>query len=114
MLARGKQFRGKPNCEAGWHTCRYQGRDKVCVVLSLVRSNAEGHVGRVLQDWRRINVALTRAKAKLLLVGSRTTLQRQSTLAILLGMLERNGWIMPVAFAGHFEFQPSPALKSVL
>jgi DNA replication ATP-dependent helicase Dna2 len=80
----------------------------------LVRSNAEGHVGRVLQDWRRINVALTRAKAKLLLVGSRTTLQRQSTLAILLGMLERNGWIMPVAFAGHFEFQPSPALKSVL
>jgi DNA replication ATP-dependent helicase Dna2 len=69
----------------------------------MVRSNAKDQVGRLLQDWRRINVALTRAKAKLLLVGSRTTLQRQSTLAILLGLLERNGWFVPAAFVGRFE-----------
>jgi superfamily I DNA and/or RNA helicase len=30
------------------------------VVISLVRSNAQGKVGTLLRDWRRINVALTR------------------------------------------------------
>jgi len=58
------------------HTAdRFQGRDKEVVVLSLVRSNEACSIGDLLKDWRRINVAFTRAKTKLLVVGSRTTLK---------------------------------------
>ena len=58
------------------HTAdRFQGRDKEVVVLSLVRSNEACLIGDLLKDWRRINVAFTRAKTKLLVVGSRSTLK---------------------------------------
>ncbi|KAF7950665.1 uncharacterized protein EAE97_002217 [Botrytis byssoidea] len=58
------------------HTAdRFQGRDKEVIVLSLVRSNEGGSIGELLKDWRRINVAFTRAKTKLLVVGSRGTLK---------------------------------------
>ncbi|EFX01003.1 DNA replication helicase [Grosmannia clavigera kw1407] len=57
------------------HTAdRFQGRDKEVVVLSLVRNNEACSIGELLKDWRRINVAFTRAKTKLLVVGSRSTL----------------------------------------
>uniref|UniRef100_H3G6X5 DNA replication ATP-dependent helicase/nuclease n=2 Tax=Phytophthora ramorum TaxID=164328 RepID=H3G6X5_PHYRM len=48
---------------------KYQGKDKDVILVSFVRCNEEKHVGELLTDWRRINVALTRAKQKLLLVG---------------------------------------------
>lgn len=51
----------------------FQGREKEAVVLSLVRSNAENQVG-FLADVRRMNVALTRARRKLLVVGDSATL----------------------------------------
>lgn len=51
----------------------FQGREKEAVVLSLVRSNAEGEIG-FLADVRRMNVALTRARRKLLVVGDSATL----------------------------------------
>lgn len=53
---------------------QYQGKDKDCVFVSLVRKNAGGDVGPLLADWRRLNVALTRARAKLILVGSAATM----------------------------------------
>lgn len=53
---------------------KYQGKDKGVILVSFVRCNEEKHVGELLTDWRRINVALTRAKQKLLLVGSQSTL----------------------------------------
>src|SRR5207302_5761912 len=51
----------------------FQGREKEAVVLSLVRSNREGDVG-FLADVRRMNVALTRARRKLLVIGDSATL----------------------------------------
>jgi DNA replication ATP-dependent helicase Dna2 len=66
---------------------RYQGRDKDAIVLSFVRSNLKGKVGRLLEDFRRLNVAVTRAKCKLVLVGSYSTLLAGST--HLRGSLER-------------------------
>jgi superfamily I DNA and/or RNA helicase len=51
----------------------FQGREKEAVVISLVRSNAEGDIG-FLADVRRMNVALTRARRKLLVIGDSATL----------------------------------------
>ncbi|KXN69464.1 hypothetical protein CONCODRAFT_25954, partial [Conidiobolus coronatus NRRL 28638] len=51
-----------------------QGRDKELIIISFVRSNATEKVGNLLKDWKRINVALTRAKYKLILIGNRATL----------------------------------------
>ena len=51
----------------------FQGREKEAVVISLVRSNVEGQIG-FLSDVRRTNVALTRARRKLVVVGDSATL----------------------------------------
>jgi predicted DNA helicase len=51
----------------------FQGREKEAVVLSMVRSNPQGEVG-FLADIRRMNVALTRARRKLLVIGDSATL----------------------------------------
>ncbi|XP_008060479.1 DNA replication ATP-dependent helicase/nuclease DNA2 [Carlito syrichta] len=48
---------------------KYQGRDKSVVLVSFVRSNKDGTCGELLKDWRRLNVAITRAKHKLILLG---------------------------------------------
>ncbi|XP_010984115.1 DNA replication ATP-dependent helicase/nuclease DNA2 isoform X2 [Camelus dromedarius] len=48
---------------------KYQGRDKSIILVSFVRSNKDGTLGELLKDWRRLNVALTRAKHKLILLG---------------------------------------------
>ncbi|MBS2024035.1 MAG: AAA family ATPase [Deltaproteobacteria bacterium] len=53
----------------------FQGREKDAVVLSLVRSNDTGELG-FLGELRRMNVALTRAKKKLIVVGDGATLCR--------------------------------------
>lgn len=46
----------------------FQGREKLVMVVDLVRSNDEGEIG-FLRDVRRMNVALTRAKRWLLVLG---------------------------------------------
>lgn len=72
---------------------KYQGRDKDCVIISLVRNNDTGNVGDLLRDWRRINVALTRAKSKLIIFGSVTTLKSTALYSALLDYLEGKGWV---------------------
>ncbi len=51
----------------------FQGREKEAVIVSLVRSNSENEIG-FLADVRRMNVALTRARRYLLVVGDSATL----------------------------------------
>jgi DNA polymerase III delta prime subunit len=51
----------------------FQGREKEAVVISLVRSNPKAEIG-FLADVRRMNVAMTRARRKLLMIGDSATL----------------------------------------
>uniref|UniRef100_A0A8C2KX37 DNA replication ATP-dependent helicase/nuclease n=1 Tax=Cyprinus carpio TaxID=7962 RepID=A0A8C2KX37_CYPCA len=72
---------------------KYQGRDKSVIIVSFVRSNSEGNLGELLQDWRRLNVAITRAKHKLLMLGSAPTLRRYAPLEKLLCHLQQEDMI---------------------
>lgn len=89
------QLRGYSGVEM--HTTdRFQGRDKEVIVLSLVRSNDACNIGDLLKDWRRINVAFTRAKTKLLVVGSMSTLKgsgKENMLSQFITLMEVHDWI---------------------
>ena len=51
----------------------FQGRDNEIILFSMTRSNQKGKIG-FLKDVRRLNVAMTRAKSMLIMVGDSTTL----------------------------------------
>jgi ATP-dependent RNA/DNA helicase IGHMBP2 len=68
----------------------FQGREKEAIVISLVRSNATGEIG-FLSDVRRTNVALTRARRKLVVVGDSATLATLPFYARLIEYFERIG-----------------------
>ncbi len=55
----------------------FQGREKEAVILSLVRSNEAGQIG-FLGDMRRLNVAVTRARRCLIVIGDSATIARNS------------------------------------
>ncbi|MCB9788984.1 MAG: AAA family ATPase [Deltaproteobacteria bacterium] len=68
----------------------FQGREKDVVVVDLVRSNEDGELG-FLRDVRRMNVALTRARRLLLVVGDSATLGRHPFYAAFLEAAEAQG-----------------------
>ena len=51
----------------------FQGQERDVIVISLVRSNDEGQIG-FLRDLRRMNVAITRARMKLIILGDKQTM----------------------------------------
>ena len=53
----------------------FQGQERDIIIISLVRSNEQGQIG-FLNDLRRMNVAITRARMKLIIIGDVATLTR--------------------------------------
>ncbi|HEU5059482.1 MAG TPA: AAA domain-containing protein, partial [Kofleriaceae bacterium] len=68
----------------------FQGREKEAVVVDLVRSNDDGEIG-FLADTRRMNVALTRARRFLLVVGDSATLAGHPYYAAFLAAVSQHG-----------------------
>jgi ATP-dependent RNA/DNA helicase IGHMBP2 len=68
----------------------FQGREKEAVVVTLVRSNPLGEIG-FLADVRRMNVALTRARRKLIVIGDSATISEHSFYRRLVAYFEAIG-----------------------
>lgn len=65
----------------------FQGQERDVILISLVRANEEGQIG-FLNDLRRMNVAITRARIKLIILGDASTLTRHAFYKKLYGYIE--------------------------
>ncbi len=65
----------------------FQGQERDVILISLVRANEEGQIG-FLNDLRRMNVAITRARMKLIILGDVSTLTRHAFYAELYRYIE--------------------------
>ncbi|XP_053208165.1 DNA-binding protein SMUBP-2-like [Panonychus citri] len=68
----------------------FQGREKEVIILSLVRSNAKKATG-FLREYRRINVAVTRAKKHLVVICDSDTVSAETHISSLIDHLKING-----------------------
>ncbi len=68
----------------------FQGQEKENIILSLVRSNDDGDIG-FLKDYRRMNVAITRAKEKLFVIGDSATIGADAFYNAFLTYIETSG-----------------------
>lgn len=76
----------------------FQGQERDVIAISLTRSNRAGEIG-FLSDVRRMNVGMTRARRKLLMVGDSSTLSAHPFFQDLLNHVKRigglrSGWEM--------------------
>ena len=68
----------------------FQGREKEVVIISMVRSNSDGNIG-FLAEQRRFNVALTRARRKLIIIGDSATITNDEFFGRMLTWIEQIG-----------------------
>lgn len=68
----------------------FQGQEKEIIIVSLVRSNEEGNIG-FLKDYRRMNVAITRAKEQLIVIGDSATIGKDKFYRQFLAYTEQYG-----------------------
>jgi len=78
----------------------FQGQEKEIIILSLVRSNDDGDIG-FLKDYRRMNVAITRAKEQLFVIGDSATIGADPFYHSFLTYIETHGTYRTV---WEFEF----------
>ncbi|MET0393334.1 MAG: AAA domain-containing protein [Chitinophagaceae bacterium] len=68
----------------------FQGQEKETIIVSLVRSNEDGDIG-FLKDYRRMNVAITRAKEQLFVIGDSATIGADPFYNAFLTYVEQQG-----------------------
>lgn len=85
---------------------QFQGRDKNCIIISMVRSNAKKNAGSLLKELRRVNVAMTRAKSKIIIIGSRKTIGSLPEIKDFVDLLQERHWIyeLPSDFTNAYNF----------
>ncbi|MGV8092471.1 MAG: AAA domain-containing protein [Mangrovibacterium sp.] len=71
----------------------FQGQERDVIFISLVRANDEGNIG-FLNDLRRMNVAITRARMKLIIYGDASTLTRHPFYRALYRYIQKNGKVV--------------------
>lgn len=69
-----------------------QGRQKECIIISLVRSNPEKQIG-FLKDWRRMNVAVTRARRMLIIIGDSDCVTADENIKTLIEWVSEHGTV---------------------
>jgi len=87
---------------------KYQGRDKECIIVSLVRRSK--NIGRLLRDWRRVNVAFTRAKTKLIILGSANTLSCDPVFQKFLKLVRERDWVLSLKPGAHNDYESASSL----
>ena len=60
--------------------------------------------GDLLRDWRRINVAVTRARKKLIIIGSPNTLEQVPLLSTMLGLMREKNWMISLPANGITQY----------
>lgn len=68
----------------------FQGQENDTIIVSLVRSNDEGIIG-FLKDYRRMNVAITRAREQLVVIGDSATIGNDSFYEAFLNYVQQHG-----------------------
>lgn len=71
----------------------FQGQERDVIFISLVRANEDGQIG-FLSDLRRMNVAITRARMKLVVLGDASTLGKHAFYRKLIGYIREKGKIV--------------------
>ena len=71
----------------------FQGQERDVIMISLVRANDDGNIG-FLSELRRMNVAITRARMKLVIIGDADTLTRHKFYKTLYEHVQQNGVVM--------------------
>ncbi|MFK8057580.1 MAG: AAA domain-containing protein [Saprospiraceae bacterium] len=79
----------------------FQGQERDWVILSLVRSNPNSEIG-FLKDYRRMNVAMTRARKQLVVIGDSATIGADPFYGAFLDYVDANGH-----YASAFEYMQS-------
>ena len=73
-------------------------------------NRSEGDIGALLSDWRRLNVAFSRAKAKCVVLGSAATLAHSPLLSCFLQLVDANGWRLDLPPNADLLYEaPTPA-----
>lgn len=73
----------------------FQGQERDVILISMVRGNDEGRIG-FLNDLRRMNVAITRARMKLIILGDTSTLSKTRFYRKLIDHVTRNGQMLVI------------------
>lgn len=82
---------------------KFQGLDKQCIIVCLVRSNEKQEIHEIMRDRRRINVAFTRAKHKLIVLGSLTTHHHHYPIRQFIDLIRQHHLIYSLCANAHLK-----------